>query len=309
MAVIENNPWIEGARGMVRGAIVYRQRAGRTIVSARPATSSRPLSEKQKAHHRRFREATAYSKGVKEDAALFAKYEAAAEGFISWQNLAVRDYMHAPVVEKVVAGAFTGKAGEALEVYASDDFGICSLRVTVMDGRGAVLESGECNELIANGVYAYNLKSDMDMANGVSVRVEAADAAGNVTVYEEELVAGGDEGRANSPSSAGASVHKGSGKQGLGGYGLQGGRPDGATKTTSRRPWNCIRMKNPGETVFLRMKGAGDNLILTNRYEWDGQEHAAIIVTDLIRDSNTRVASIPEALRACNGIDWFITKP
>ncbi|MFA0960577.1 hypothetical protein AB9P05_02095 [Roseivirga sp. BDSF3-8] len=193
MAVIENNPWIEGARGMVRGAIVYRQRAGRTIVSARPATSSKPLSEKQKAHHRRFREATAYSKRVKEDDGLFAKYAAAAEGFISWQNLAVRDYMHAPVVEKVVAEGFTGTAGEVLKVYASDDFGICSLRVTVMDGRGAVLERGECDELIANEVYAYNLKGDVDPVNGVRVRVEAADAAGNVTEYEEELYAGGDE--------------------------------------------------------------------------------------------------------------------
>ncbi|MFA0964394.1 hypothetical protein AB9P05_21490 [Roseivirga sp. BDSF3-8] len=221
MAVIENNPWIEGARGMVRGAIVYRQRAGRTIVSARPATSSRPLSEKQKAHHRRFREATAYSKRVKEDDELFAKYAAAAEGFISWQNVAVRDYMYAPVVEKVVAEGFTGKAGEVLEVYGSDDFGICSLQVRVMDGRGAVLESGECIELIANEVYAYYLKRDVDMANGVSVRVEAADAAGNVTVYEEELVAGGDEVGPSSAASDGGPVDRDRGVDGLRAYGLQ----------------------------------------------------------------------------------------
>ncbi|MFA0964968.1 hypothetical protein AB9P05_24380 [Roseivirga sp. BDSF3-8] len=228
MAVIENNPWIEGARGMVRGAIVYRQRAGRTIVSARPATSSRPLSEKQKAHHRRFREATAYSKRVKEDDGLFAKYAAAAEGFISWQNLAVRDYMHAPVVEKVVAEEFTGKAGEVLEVYGSDDFGICSLQVRVMDGRGAVLESGECNELMVNEVYAYNLKRDVDLVNGVRVRVEAADAAGNVTVYEEELVAGGDGVGSNLPANGGASVDRDRGVDGLRAYGLQRRGSDGA---------------------------------------------------------------------------------
>ncbi|MFA0960462.1 hypothetical protein AB9P05_01520 [Roseivirga sp. BDSF3-8] len=236
MAVIENNPWIEGARGMVRGAIVYRQRAGRTIVSARPSKSSKPLSEKQKAHHRRFREATAYSKRVKEDDGLFAKYAAAAEGFISWQNLAVRDYMYAPVVEKVVAEGFTGKAGEVLEVYASDDFGICSLQVRVMDGRGAVWESGECIELIANEVYAYNLKRDVDITNGLMVRVEAADAAGNVTVYEEEIVAGGNEVGPSSPASDGAPVDTDRGADerrayGTNGYfgfmGLQRRRPDG----------------------------------------------------------------------------------
>ncbi|MFA0960745.1 hypothetical protein AB9P05_02955 [Roseivirga sp. BDSF3-8] len=235
MAIIENNPWIEGARGMVRGAIVYRQRAGRTIVSARPVKSSKPLSEKQKAHHRRFREATAYSKRVKEDAGLFAKYEAAAGGFISWQNLAVRDYMHAPVVEKVVAEGFTGLAGEALEVYASDDFGICSVTVTVMDGRGAVWEKGECDELIANKMYAYVLGADVDLINGGYVLVEAADAAGNVTVYKEEIVAGGDEVGLRSP----ASVHNARWTGEPGGYGTHGypgfnGAPwvgsDGASK-------------------------------------------------------------------------------
>ncbi|MFA0962935.1 hypothetical protein AB9P05_14115 [Roseivirga sp. BDSF3-8] len=201
MAIIENNPWIEGARGMVRGAIVYRQRAGKTIVSARPAKSPRPLSEKQKAHHRRFGEATGYSKRVRENDALFAKYEAAAEGFISWQNLAVRDYMHAPEVEKVVAEAFRGKMGDVLEVYASDDFGICSLQVTVMDGRGMVLEGGECNDLVVNELYAYELKGDVDMVKGVWVRVEAADAAGNVTVYEQELYPGDDAGELGLPTS------------------------------------------------------------------------------------------------------------
>ncbi|MFA0964373.1 hypothetical protein AB9P05_21385 [Roseivirga sp. BDSF3-8] len=235
MAVIENNPWIEGARGMVRGAIVYRQRAGRTIVSARPAKSSKPRSEKQKAHHKRFGEATAYSKRVKENDALFAMYRAAAEGFISWQNLAVRDYMYAPEVEKVVAEGFTGKTGEVLEVYASDDFGICCLRVTVMDGRGTVVESGECHVLIANKVYAYALGTDLDMTNGVWVRAEAADAAGNVTVYEELIYAGDNEGESVST----ASMYKAGGGRERRAYVLPSLGADGAcdrvTKTVRQR--------------------------------------------------------------------------
>ncbi|MFA0961671.1 hypothetical protein AB9P05_07680 [Roseivirga sp. BDSF3-8] len=203
MAIIENNPWIEGARGMARGAIVYRQRAGRTIVSARPAKCSKPLSSKQKAHHERFGKATAYAKRVRKVEALYEVYKAKEAGFNSWQNLAVKDYMHAPVVEGVFVNGFTGGANERIGVYAYDDFGLVSVDLLIRNGEGEVLESGRCTAIVENGMYEYRLRKDVPVQGGVQVQVEARDLAGNVTVFTEWMV-DTDEEEVGNPVESGA---------------------------------------------------------------------------------------------------------
>ncbi|MFA0961141.1 hypothetical protein AB9P05_05015 [Roseivirga sp. BDSF3-8] len=188
MAIIENNPWIEGARGMVRNAIVYRQRAGRTIVSARPAKSSKPLSDKQKAHHRRFKRATGYAKSVGSDERMYALYKAGAHGFNSWQNVAVKDYMHAPVVDDVFVSEVKDGRPACIRVYAHDDFHVASLSITLRDAEGVVLEGGEASTVIVNGVYEYRLTGELPGAKGLCVTVVARDLPGNETVYDKVLI-------------------------------------------------------------------------------------------------------------------------
>lgn len=190
MAIIEDNPWIEGARGTVRNAIVYRQRGGKTIISAKPAKSTKPRTEKQKAHTSKFIAGNGYSNRVKKDEVLLEIYRSKEEGLLNWQNLAIQDYHSAPVVEDVLARKFTGKTGEAIEVYAYDDFTIASLKVTVFDNGGRVLAKGEAEAVADNEKYAYILNTDLPTENGVNITVEARDLPGNVTVFEKVLAEG-----------------------------------------------------------------------------------------------------------------------
>ncbi len=64
MAIQTNNAFLAGASGTVGKQIVYRQRNGRTIISAYPDFSERVLSPKQLEVNRVMVEANAYAKEI-----------------------------------------------------------------------------------------------------------------------------------------------------------------------------------------------------------------------------------------------------
>lgn len=193
MAIIEGNPFVQGARGMVMNQIVYRQRDGKTILSAKPKKSDKPLTDKQKAQHSRLNEGNKYAERVKADEVLFEIYQAEATASLSWHNRAVKDYLEAPVIEDVLVKGFTGKAGDTIVIYAFDNFSIASVKVTITDSEGNILEAGEANVEIDNGKYVYRLKADIPTEKGVKLKAEARDLPGNVTVCEHVLVEGVNE--------------------------------------------------------------------------------------------------------------------
>ncbi|MGB3182000.1 MAG: hypothetical protein WBB45_11455 [Cyclobacteriaceae bacterium] len=187
MAVIEKNPWIKGARGMVMDSIVYRQRAGRTIVSAKPRRSARPPSEKQLQHRERFREASRYAKGAARHAIKGPLYAKQADGFNSAYNIALKDYLKAPVIHEVDLNTFRGRRGDILGVYAEDNFGIAELKVSLINEAGEILAYGRAEEVIDNTYFTYRLTTDLPVGDVRVLRAEARDHAGNITVHEEVM--------------------------------------------------------------------------------------------------------------------------
>lgn len=67
MAIQENNAVMAGLRGAFGKQVVFRQRNGKTIVSAYPDFSDRVLSPKQLAVNRTMTRASAYAKSILKD--------------------------------------------------------------------------------------------------------------------------------------------------------------------------------------------------------------------------------------------------
>ncbi|MFA0962409.1 hypothetical protein AB9P05_11455 [Roseivirga sp. BDSF3-8] len=180
MPIIENNPWIKGARGMAMKSIVYRQRGGKTIVSGRPAKSSKPPTEKQLRHRERFAKASDYAKMAMVHPILSAVYAAEADAMNSAYTMALKDYMKGPEISGLWLKDFHGRAGDKVGVYAEDNIGITSLKVSMVNEAGELLETGEAKEVVKNGYYEYTLRADLPTETRIRIEVEAGDLAGNV---------------------------------------------------------------------------------------------------------------------------------
>lgn len=124
MAKVKLNPVLEQIRGKV-GDLVFRRRAEGLVVSRNPGRSGLVPSAGQEAVRERFRLAALYGKAVYADPAEKEVYLAAARKTgASAFALAVSDFLHAPAVDEIDLTAYTGLAGQAIVVRASDDFGV-----------------------------------------------------------------------------------------------------------------------------------------------------------------------------------------
>jgi hypothetical protein len=136
MARVVNNIFVRGLSGQVGGQFVIRRlRDGRTIVCKSPDFSNRKLSESQKEHHGRVKEAAAYARAASVTNPLYTQL---AEGtMLNAYNVAVRDWFHAPDIHRL------GRYGAAIRIWASDDTRVAGVTVFVMDEDGMILEQGE----------------------------------------------------------------------------------------------------------------------------------------------------------------------
>ncbi|MGB3181274.1 MAG: hypothetical protein WBB45_07780 [Cyclobacteriaceae bacterium] len=190
MAIIKDNVWVEGASGGARkGSIVYRQRAGATIVGGRPSPSSTPATESQLAHRERFNMATVYAKLALQSEQLGPQYREAASGRVSAYNVAVRDKMTPPSIDGVMMDDYTGAAGSRIYVVAHDDFALKSVTVSIQNQFGAVQQEGEATIAEDRGAYVYELTADVTGTGLVVVKIIAEDLAGNQTEYQVEVSA------------------------------------------------------------------------------------------------------------------------
>ena len=90
----------------------------------------------------RFTNATRYIKRLKANPDQYAPYQLAAR--IERKracDLAMSDFLSAPVVNEVDLSGYSGKAGEVLRVQAADDFGVSFLGLTLSHLDGVLIES------------------------------------------------------------------------------------------------------------------------------------------------------------------------
>lgn len=180
-------PGLRGLSGAM-GDWVYQMRNGKTILGMKPINSKEP-SQAQVTHRERFKQATLYGKLVMADPALHAFYtQAAAQKDVPIFALCVADFFHTPTINEVDTSDYNGHEGSPIHITALDDVGVVSVRVTITDNNGIVLESGNAIETSSgSGRWSYITTTFIGPDFPVNINVVAMDRPGGTAVQDMPL--------------------------------------------------------------------------------------------------------------------------
>jgi hypothetical protein len=137
----------------------------------------------------RFREAADYAKAQMLDPEMKALYETGVnKKRASAYAVAFRDALTPPEVLWLDTGDYHGQAGDRIVVCATDDFKVEHVTVTIINGEGKVIESGEAVEDdVSPSLWSYAVSSANDQLTGTLVSVRAFDLPGNQGVLARVL--------------------------------------------------------------------------------------------------------------------------
>jgi hypothetical protein len=180
------NSIIRGTSGALGEELVFRQRAGKTVMSLPAIPREDNPTNKQVGIRGKFKDANRYAKMVLEDPALKAAYKAKAPLGTSAQNLALADFFKAPEILDIDLSSYTGAIGSTILIEATDDFKVKSVQVSIISGSGEVMETGAAVVNPGSGdFWTYTATTGSDGA--AMVKVDVSDLPGNVTTQELSL--------------------------------------------------------------------------------------------------------------------------
>lgn len=187
MAKVKNNIVTEGLSGKLGDRIVFRQKAGKTIVAVKPQMPEE-RSEAQINHAQRFREASQYAVEALKDPNVRAGYAARAKAGQSAYNVALADYLTLPDISLVDFSLYDGKKGSQLRIRVSDDHLVSDVQVSIYSPDGTLLEQGSATPML-NGVdWAYTTQIASTEVQGNRLLIRATDLPGNRSERSEVVV-------------------------------------------------------------------------------------------------------------------------
>ncbi|UYQ94072.1 hypothetical protein MKQ68_03075 [Chitinophaga horti] len=176
-----------GCSGIFARQVMQRIRRGQEEVCKVPVRRPGPGTPRQAEARKRFADANEYYRKVRRQPALNALYERSKTQRLSVQNLCVGDYFHAPEILEVDTSTYTGMPGNRVLIRATDDFCVKSVKVSVYDAEGVMVEEGEAFQL-GDAEYWEFTASCMNIGGGYFI-VSASDWPGNITSIEVPLAA------------------------------------------------------------------------------------------------------------------------
>lgn len=176
------NPAFEGMSGQL-GELVFREVRGKTIASRKASNSAEPTLD-QIAQRERFKLAAAYGKSALADADTRELYETVAKAKdMPVFAMTIADFFNAPTIDTLDLAAYTGQAGDLINISARDDFGVVSVHVSIATDQGTVLESGNAVETAeGSGRWVYTATSNVPGETSIVVNVVATDRPGGTAV-------------------------------------------------------------------------------------------------------------------------------
>jgi hypothetical protein len=176
---------MHGLSGMLGKQVVIRKgQDGGYIVAAAPHRTNGELSEAQKTHLERFRQAVSYARAARS----LPEYEQAAEvRSLSSQNVAVADFLHPPEITHIDVSAYHGDVGQPIVITALDDVKVKSVGVLIAADDGTFVEKGAAVASPADPTrwtYTATVKAS---AKAVKIVADAADLAAHVAEVTEEV--------------------------------------------------------------------------------------------------------------------------
>jgi hypothetical protein len=189
MASSKFNVLTHGLSGLVGDMLVFRQKAGRTIVASKPRPSSKPVTVIALAIRERFKRAASYAASIMANLTLKAEYQQTAKPGQSAYNMAFSDYQKAPeIYEDINLSVYTGAIGEAIEVSVMDDFRVESVSVTIKTAANVLVEEGAAIQS-PNGLdWIYTTTAVNAEVPGSKIIFAAKDLPGNETVVEKMVI-------------------------------------------------------------------------------------------------------------------------
>jgi hypothetical protein len=97
-------------------------------------------------------------------------------------NLALKDILNPPSIQKIDTTGYHGKPGEKIRVTAYDIFALAKVTVRIVHANGSIGEQGVCAYNLSPGTYDYSATTEVSNLSGVTVKATAHDMPGNETV-------------------------------------------------------------------------------------------------------------------------------
>ena len=189
MAKINDNLLVKGARGNVGKQYVYKKRGRSTHIAKMPVINKNAVPTNRQAEVRElFAAASLYAKGAMSTPDLKKEYQKKAKDAETAFNVALRDYLKAPVVKTIDAGKYDGSIGSLIVVGARDDFRVAEVKVSIRDAAGMLIEEGNASlNPIDRNKWIYTATQTNASPVGCIVSAVALDLPGNKGVLNVTL--------------------------------------------------------------------------------------------------------------------------
>ncbi len=185
MANINDNLLVKGARGNVAKQFVYRKRGNKTFIVKMPQLNPNASQEQLTQ-----RELFFFSYNVRSGRLAKRRPEKAynrkAPPGSSAYNMALRDFLKAPVVRKIDTSRYTGTPGSTVIVQAKDDFRVAAVKVGIyIVATGAVVEEGNAVlDPITRDKWNYTATQAHAAVQELKIVATATDLPGNTGTLE-----------------------------------------------------------------------------------------------------------------------------
>ena len=168
----------EGLSGSYK-QVVFRQRAGETVVGKRPKRKKGTKTAAQQLITTTFKKAVLYAKSILADAAMKAAYQLKAKRGTSAFNVAIADFFTLPEIGEIDSSGYNGQVGSTLLAEVMDDFKVIAVKVRIENANGSLLEDGSAT-LLPDGLNWMYVSTVANTATtGTKVSFTATDQPGH----------------------------------------------------------------------------------------------------------------------------------
>ena len=184
MALMENNPRFNRVSGKIGKYVIRKLKSGKTVLAAAPGPRRKPATIAQIKFENKFKESTLHAKRACMDPAIKAMYKAVAKPGQSAYNVAVADASRPPYITNIDASVSTKGIRKFVKVDARDDFKVVSVKVSIFNGAGELIEEGEAVEDELYRYWKYKTINHNKIITGSRIVAVAKDIPGNEGTHE-----------------------------------------------------------------------------------------------------------------------------
>ncbi|MDR1098201.1 MAG: hypothetical protein LBL57_08720 [Tannerella sp.] len=125
--------------------------------------------------------------GDNSDAEMKAEYQQKAKPGLSAFNVAVADFLNAPVIDLVDLSNYAGRIGDTVRVRVYDDFAVREVRVRITNADGSPVEEGAAQADAIGYEWTYVATQINESLEGDRIEIFVSDTPGNVTHEDRGL--------------------------------------------------------------------------------------------------------------------------